>query len=194
MKDSYYRDSFRIKISQIISDNGQKEEFSVSVLAKLIGLTERTLFRQCREYLSVSPSQIITNFRIEKSKTLLLTNLMPEEVAKKVGYKSKNAFYQAFKKKVRMPVGLFRESNLKVLSKNHWGVFIQLQFKLSKFSKELTTNTSDTKLAKILKNDFGVDLPQKTRFIDRLKASNSNHEVVRLLSQFLIMKDKMPNS
>ncbi len=182
---------FKSQLNLILENNYWKNEFCVSMLANLMVVSEIMLLRRCRKYLLATPSEIIVRFRIEKSKALILGNMKHSDAAKKVGIQSLMAFRSAFKRETGKPVGLFRELNSKELSDNSRLVFMQFVSKLSKYSGIFLENTSKASIIKILKNDFGIILPQKRSLIDSLKASNSDHELIELLIDYLTMKNKM---
>lgn len=100
VKYFFERHTLKAELDKLISANYRSKDFSVSKLAALMQLNERTLLRQCRKHLAVSPSQLIQTFKIEKAKKLVAKGLESKEISIRVGYSCKSAFLQAFKKEV----------------------------------------------------------------------------------------------
>jgi len=98
MKYDYDRQRLKSELNFIIRQHYRSPSFNVSMMAALMGIGERSLYRLCKKHLSVTPIQLIQTFKITQAKQLLKTELVGEEIAKRAGYHCKSAFLQAFKK------------------------------------------------------------------------------------------------
>lgn len=77
------------------------KDLSSQYLARLCGISERYLRRLFKEEIGTTPTQYITNLRIEKAKEiLLLPDSKPSNVYAQVGFASNNYFISVFKKRV----------------------------------------------------------------------------------------------
>ena len=99
-----------IKLNQIINENYLLEDFNTSKLASLVGVSERTLFRQCLEATSLTPSSLIRQFKIGKAKDLLKKGFHTSEVAVQSGYQSERAMRLAFERETGQTVSSFKKA------------------------------------------------------------------------------------
>ncbi len=91
-----------------IEDEMEKRKFftdntaSLSKLAKKIGESQHHVSQVINEKLEKSFFELLANYRVEEAKKILLSkdgqNITIEEIAEQVGYNSKSAFNNAFKK------------------------------------------------------------------------------------------------
>jgi len=73
------------------------EAFTIRELSKIIATSERTLVRQFKEVLAVTPLKYIQNLRINTAKHLLETSdLNLDRIIEKVGYKDRSTFSKLF--------------------------------------------------------------------------------------------------
>lgn len=83
--------------------------FKLFDLVSNIATTERTLIRQFKSALAVTPSKYIKNLRINKAKYLLESSEYTlEQVIEKVGYQDRSAFSKAFTLTIGMPPMSYR--------------------------------------------------------------------------------------
>jgi transcriptional regulator GlxA family with amidase domain len=69
----------------------------VSRLAKLAGLSARTLHRRCREQLGVTPAKLVTRLRVEHARMLLSTTKRPlKSIAHESGFSTNERMRRAF--------------------------------------------------------------------------------------------------
>ncbi|PHR84437.1 MAG: hypothetical protein COA59_07545 [Colwellia sp.] len=83
--------------------------FKLVDLAREIATTERTLIRQFKNTLSITPSKYIQNLRVNKAKYLLeISELSLDKIIEKVGYQDRSAFTKLFTKVVGIPPMSYR--------------------------------------------------------------------------------------
>ena len=82
----------------------------VQEMARLSGLTERTLLRRFRAATGQTPSDYVQTVRVEEAKQALETSETPiDEIAGEVGYSEPSAFRTAFKKRVGLNASEYRK-------------------------------------------------------------------------------------
>jgi len=92
-------DSFLDNVIQTIDINLSNEYFSVEMLCKEIGVSERQLQRKLKEITQKSPNQLISTIRLNLAKELILsTQDTISEVAYKTGFSNPSYFSKCFKK------------------------------------------------------------------------------------------------
>jgi transcriptional regulator GlxA family with amidase domain len=73
----------------------------IARLAKLAGLSERTLHRRCREHLGVTPAKLVERLRVEHARTLLATTTKPlKGVAHASGFSTGEPMRRAFEREL----------------------------------------------------------------------------------------------
>jgi YesN/AraC family two-component response regulator len=104
-----------LKTKHYFSDNLA----SLSELAKNIGESPHHVSQVINEKLDQSFFELLASYRVEEAKRILLddkTNkLTVEEISEMVGYNSKTAFNNAFKKITGKTPSEYRKSNLKMI-------------------------------------------------------------------------------
>lgn len=81
-----------------------QETFTITELASALATTERTLNRQFKEVLAITPLKHIQNIRINTAKYLLeASDLTLDKIIEKVGYKDRSTFSKLFSKVTGMP-------------------------------------------------------------------------------------------
>jgi AraC-like DNA-binding protein len=108
------------RILQAISDQMKNEKYykkstaSLSDLSKTIRESSHHVSQVINEQLDQSFFELLANYRVEEAQEILRSdlgkNLTIEEVAEQVGYNSKSAFNNAFKKITSITPSQFRES------------------------------------------------------------------------------------
>lgn len=85
-------------VLQCISDNISDEQFSVEMLSREVGMSERQLQRKLKATTNKTPNQLIKSVRLHKAKELLLNDRLGiGEIAFKVGFANPSYFTQCFK-------------------------------------------------------------------------------------------------
>ncbi|WP_373057965.1 substrate-binding domain-containing protein [Zunongwangia sp. H14] len=102
---------FLCDLNKLIEDNIDKEDFSVEDLAHHLRISRSQLYRKVKAILGISISDYITQFRLERAKSMLVkSNLSVSEIAYKNGFSSPNYFSTAFKGKYGSSPVYFRKS------------------------------------------------------------------------------------
>ncbi|MDW7692860.1 helix-turn-helix domain-containing protein [Flammeovirgaceae bacterium SG7u.111] len=92
------KSAFLQKVVAVIEDNLGDENFGVTELAELIGMSRSNLLRKVKQETEESVSVLIRNVRLQKSKALLQDeSLTVSEVAYKVGFSSTSYFTKCFR-------------------------------------------------------------------------------------------------
>lgn len=92
-------DSFLEGILQVIEKNYEHEDFSVDVLCKEVGISERHLQRKIKAVTNKSPNQLISSVRLHKAKEFLSENNKNiSQVAYMTGFNNPSYFAKCFKK------------------------------------------------------------------------------------------------
>ncbi len=92
-------DSFLEGILQVVEKNYENEDFSVDMLCKEVGISERHLQRKIKAVTNKSPNQLISSVRLHKAKELLSENNNNiSQVAYMTGFNNPSYFAKCFKK------------------------------------------------------------------------------------------------
>ena len=90
-------DIFLQKVNGIISQHYQHEDFSLTELCQIMGMSRSQLYRKMKAVVDTAPSTFIRNYRLAEAKKLLETGgFTVSEVAWKVGFKDLAHFSKAF--------------------------------------------------------------------------------------------------
>jgi len=91
--------SFLEDVMQVIEEHLDNNTFTVDLLSKEMGVSERQLQRKLKEATGKSPTQLITSIRLHKAKSaLLFRNYTIAEIAFQFGFSSPSYFSKCFKK------------------------------------------------------------------------------------------------
>lgn len=91
---------YRKQIQEIMDENIDQEDFSLTILASKIGLTNSYLSSLFKKIFGIPFQEYMLNERLEKGKILLLsTSLKNYEIAEKIGISDPNYFSTLFRKK-----------------------------------------------------------------------------------------------
>ena len=83
--------------------------FTISELATVLATTERTLVRQFKEVLAVTPLKYVQNLRLNMAKYLLESSeLNLDRIIEKIGYKDRSTFSRLFSQYTGMPPMSYR--------------------------------------------------------------------------------------
>ena len=88
----------------MIEEHISEEDFNVSSLAGMMGVSRSGLFSKVKALTGQSPQEFLTGYRLARARELLLTHeLNISEVAYKVGFSTLNGLSRAFKNKYGVP-------------------------------------------------------------------------------------------
>ena len=97
-------EAFLGKMHDLIEEHLSEEEFNVTSLAAMMGLSRSSLFSKVKTLTGRSPQEILSDIRLTRARALLLTHEFNiSEVAYKVGFSTLNGLSRAFKNKYGMP-------------------------------------------------------------------------------------------
>ena len=100
-------------VESTILENLDKQDFDNKVLARLLGTSERQLYRKIKTLKGMSPNYIIREIRMHKAIELLENEkeLSISDIAYQIGFESPGYFSIVFKKRFgKSPRELKRES------------------------------------------------------------------------------------
>lgn len=104
-------DSFLENVLQIIDAHLEDESFSVDMLCREIGISERQLQRKLKAITNKSPIQLISSVRLHRAKELLLgseNNIT--EIAFQTGFSNPSYFSKRFKEEFRISPSTFLQN------------------------------------------------------------------------------------
>jgi signal transduction histidine kinase/AraC-like DNA-binding protein/CRISPR/Cas system-associated endoribonuclease Cas2 len=102
---------FLTNLNKLIEKNIDNNDFSVENLADNLNISRSQLYRKIKAMLGINISDYVTQFRLEKAKSMLATtSLTISEIAYKNGFSSPNYFSTAFKNKYGESPIFFRKS------------------------------------------------------------------------------------
>jgi transcriptional regulator GlxA family with amidase domain len=85
----------------VVRARSQLRSLDVSRLAKLAGLSGRTLHRRCREHLGITPAKLVERLRVEHARTLLSTTARSlKSVAHESGFSTGERMRRAFEREL----------------------------------------------------------------------------------------------
>ena len=94
------------KLTEIVLDNLQNEQFGVEELSKQMGVSRSHLHRKLKLLKSKSVSQFIREVRLEEAmKMLKRDDATASEIAYRVGYSSPSYFHKCFQQYYGYPPG-----------------------------------------------------------------------------------------
>ena len=97
-------EAFLGKMHDLIEEHLSEEEFNVTSLAAMMGLSRSSLFSKVKTLTGRSPQEILSDIRLSRARALLLTHEFNiSEVAYKVGFSTLNGLSRAFKNKYGVP-------------------------------------------------------------------------------------------
>lgn len=99
------------QLNILIKENLDNTSFSVENLAEALHISRVQLYRKVKAMLGISISDYISNFRLEKAKSMLENTMLSiSEIAYSNGFSSPNYFSTTFKNKYGVPPVLYRKS------------------------------------------------------------------------------------
>ncbi len=94
-----------------IRENFTDPELTSDMIAEAAAMSKRSLYSAFEEKVKLSPHKEIMRLRLEEAKQLLIaTELLPEEIAERSGFRSMRNFYDAFKRELKTTPATFRTS------------------------------------------------------------------------------------
>lgn len=111
---SIYQKEKANSIIKFIEDNYTNQNLTAFDVADKVSISERHLRRVLKEVCDKSFTEIISEFRIEKGKNLLLNTAKPiSEIAQEIGYNNYDQFARVFKKILNTTPSSYRKENTK---------------------------------------------------------------------------------
>ena len=96
--------AFLEKLYGLVEEHIPEEDFNVSSLAGMMGVSRSGLFSKVKALTGQSPQEFLTGYRLARARELLLTHEYNiSEVAYKVGFSTLNGLSRAFKNKYGVP-------------------------------------------------------------------------------------------
>ncbi|MDD3079721.1 MAG: response regulator [Paludibacter sp.] len=96
---------------KMINENISNTKLGPELIAEKMKISSRSLYRQLKKILSISPSDFIKDYKLSyASRLLITTNLSIKEIIYKVGVSNKSYFYREFAKKYNMSPKQYKES------------------------------------------------------------------------------------
>jgi transcriptional regulator GlxA family with amidase domain len=85
-------------------------KLKIEDLSDATGMTQRTFHRRCKDALGVPPGKLLTNYRLDMARSMLINSSDPmKQIADRTGFASEFVLSHAFKKAFGMSPKAFRE-------------------------------------------------------------------------------------
>jgi ligand-binding sensor domain-containing protein/AraC-like DNA-binding protein len=95
--DTVEQANFAKQLLQVLDDNLDKEDLGTAFIAEQMNISPRQYYRRFKEISSLSSTDFIKNYRLEKAAGLLLETDWPiQKVISEVGIQSRSYFYKEF--------------------------------------------------------------------------------------------------
>ncbi|MDR7870252.1 MAG: Ada metal-binding domain-containing protein [Tissierellaceae bacterium] len=102
------------KLKQIL-DNSFHKEWKINQELKSLGLSQRRMIEIFRGEYGVTPSEYVTNLRLEEARQMLKnTNKEIIDIAYYVGFNALSTFYRLFKKNMGLSPAAYRKEYLNI--------------------------------------------------------------------------------
>ena len=99
-----YDRAFLDKMSALVEEHLSEEDFNVSALAEMMGMSRSGLFSKIKALTGQSPQEYLTECRLSRAWDLLQDHdFNISEIAYKVGFSTLNGLSRAFKNKYGVP-------------------------------------------------------------------------------------------
>lgn len=103
--------TFTKQLLRILDENLNKEELNTAFIADRMNISPRQYYRKFKGISSLSPTDFIKNYRIERAATLLLeTDWSIQKVIDEVGIQSRSYFYKEFASRYGMTPKAYRQN------------------------------------------------------------------------------------
>lgn len=123
--ESQYSDEDQIildKLMKFIKDN-YMEDLKTEDICDYLGVSTSTLYRYMNDRVGISVKSLITYYRMEEAKSLLInTKYSISHIADLCGYSSQATFYRVFKKEFHITPNEFRERGEKRVDETDQGI------------------------------------------------------------------------
>lgn len=105
--------NFAKQLLQVLDENLDKEDLSTAFIAGQMNISPRQYYRRFKEISSLSPTDFIKNYRIEKAAALLLeTDWSILKVISEVGIQSRSYFYKEFASRYGVTPKVYKKNML----------------------------------------------------------------------------------
>jgi YesN/AraC family two-component response regulator len=101
-KPQRFKENQFINELQQLMNRHHVENITVNDMAGHFEVNAATLRRWCQEYIDVSPKKFIAQYRLLKAKELLIQNIKPTVVSRKLGFVELKTFCTLFKRYEKM--------------------------------------------------------------------------------------------
>ncbi|MCD8202919.1 MAG: AraC family transcriptional regulator, partial [Prevotella sp.] len=100
------------KITKVIEDNMEKDNFNVALLASQVGIEQKQLYRKIKQLTGMSPINYMKKLRMKKAAVLLAQNKFTiSEVYYMVGYTNASYFTKSFVEEFGMTPKQFTQNS-----------------------------------------------------------------------------------
>lgn len=103
---------FANMIKRNVEHNYSNVDFNLSYLSDLVGMSPAYLGKLIKNTLNMTFSSYLTNYRVNKAKELLATDMKIDDVSRVCGFGSTSYFIKLFKKTFGVTPKVYREKNL----------------------------------------------------------------------------------
>lgn len=111
--DTAEQANFAKQLLQVLDRNLDKEDLSTTFIAEQMNISPRQYYRKFKEISSLSPTDFIRNYRIEKAAGLLLETDWPiQKVISEVGIQSRSYFYKEFASRYGVTPKVYKQTML----------------------------------------------------------------------------------
>lgn len=111
--DTVEQSNFVKQLLQVLDNNMDKEDLGTAFIAEQMNISPRQYYRKFKEISSLSSTDFIKNYRIEKAAGLLLETDWPiQEVISAVGIQSRSYFYKEFASRYGVTPKVYKKSML----------------------------------------------------------------------------------
>ncbi|MCV3274219.1 GlxA family transcriptional regulator [Roseobacter sinensis] len=101
--------------AQVWAAGNYADPAPVAAMAKVAGLSERSLLRRFRRATGQTPVEYIQTLRVEEAKQMLeTTDMSIEDIAEEVGYTETSSFRSAFRRNVGISASVYRRKHATV--------------------------------------------------------------------------------
>lgn len=91
------QNKFICSLNQVLQKFYTNNQIKIPEIASALAMSERQLFRKMKSSMDMTPKEYLRNYRLEKSKELLITGKNISSIAYEVGFSSQSHFSRCFK-------------------------------------------------------------------------------------------------
>jgi AraC-like DNA-binding protein len=177
MKKYADKSAFTAALDNVITENNRLGDLTSPKIAALMGQTERTLHRQCKQHTGWTVIQYLQRYRIELAKELILKGADSVSIAKEVGYNCASAYLHAFKRETGLSptryIGKSIPTDRRLIVKRVTAIL----------GTEIDLD-SDKHVKTSLREELNILLPQRPTLEESLSLTVSDHEIIELLKNY----------